>query len=81
MSRFHVQLNVAPLKRHQGARHEPPAVVFPRSIERGSIEAMSMTVKPGATGVSFHVQLNVAPLKRLARRAGQRGRVEVSTFN
>ena len=36
---------------------------FPRSFERGSIEAISLTVSIIWIGPSFHVRLSVAPLK------------------
>src|SRR5438128_5768580 len=64
---FHAQLSVAPLKQRR-CRHRRRASAdgFPRSAERGSIEA-DRTTASLCRSESFHAQLSVAPLKRRLR--------------
>src|SRR5689334_3826938 len=87
---FHAQLSVAPLKHSAGRRTICRSRRFPRSTERGSIEAGdSRRNRPRAAG--FHAQLSVAPLKFIGEpdkpptdrwfpRSTERGSIEVMTF-
>ena len=76
---FRVQQNAAPLKQ---ARAGCPAMYggcFPRSTERGPIEARAV-VSPTAVVVAFRVQQNAAPLKQRGRE-GKRRDAALSAFN
>ncbi len=64
-------------------------VVFPRSAERGSIEALASPSTLTPCAVSFHVRLSVAPLKPCGRvvlpvneamfpRSAERGSIEAT---
>src|SRR5437660_747601 len=61
--RFHVRMNVAQLKRAGSLRDGLPAAEFPRSNERGSIEAGARESRPARARPRFHVRMNVAQLK------------------
>ena len=65
------------------------APAFPRSNERGSIEAFARSFSEDKTRSSFHVRMNVAQLKRFGRmikecvqalfpRSNERGSIEAS---
>ncbi len=59
---FHVRLSVAPLKQMAELMAQMKGWRFPRSAERGSIEAAEpWTNRLNRRG--FHVRLSVAPLK------------------
>ena len=54
---------MAPLKQRESCRRSAPAPAFPRSAERGSIEAVIRPLASSITRAGFHAQLSVAPLK------------------
>ena len=64
---------------------------FPRSAERGSIEALACPVRQAGQERRFHVRLSVAPLKRPQEawapisdssfpRSAERGSIEALTY-
>jgi len=63
VTRFHAQLSVAPLKHPDGPRQRITPPMFPRSAERGSIEALGWAGWITSKTRGFHAQLSVAPLK------------------
>ena len=71
-SRFHVRMNVAQLKHSRlrvlCLRH----LWFPRSNERGSIEAAASHVPCLRAPRCFHVRMNVAQLKPARTRRAER---------
>ena len=60
---FHVRMNVAQLKRHPLSFSQLADSRFPRSNERGSIEARRPPLKVSHGSFGFHVRMNVAQLK------------------
>ena len=57
-------MNVAQLKLVKLVAVATVKILFPRSNERGSIEATSLTTVTLAALMGFHVRMNVAQLKR-----------------
>src|SRR5207237_608545 len=64
--RFHAQLSVAPLKHVLLDNLVTELTGFPRSAERGSIEASLLSSAAPTRTTRFHAQLSVAPLKHRA---------------
>jgi len=69
--RFRVQSNAASLKQLEHDNPADSSSGFPRSIERGLIEAVGTGPLPNSR-VSFRVQSNAASLKRVDLRALRR---------
>jgi len=63
VAHFRVRLNAASLKRSLATDQRHRRVAFPRSIERGLIEATFDQVK-GVASPYFRVRLNAASLKQ-----------------
>ena len=85
---FRVHTNAAPLKPVPTIARRPVPVIFPRSHERGPIEAIP-TQPPFRSFYTFRVHTNAAPLKPILRlgvltlrqpfpRSHERGPIEAS---